>query len=102
VADSVDVVGALIRRVNHACADAQRAVARSEMLVTARRLARDPSSMVRRCAWCGRMQLGHDWISADEAPAFLGSELDHRTSHGICERCIRKLEQDGASLPVKR
>jgi len=27
--------------------------------------------------------------------------LDDRTTHGICEQCIRKLERDGASRLVE-
>jgi hypothetical protein len=48
------------------------------------------------------MLVGRGWIPPDEIPNFVGHALDARTTHGICERCMHRLEQDGASRPLRR
>jgi hypothetical protein len=97
-----DLVGSLLRRVTRARTEAEKAVARSEVLAAARVAVREPRRMVKRCAWCGRLALGRGWVPADEVPAFVGTLLDERTTHGICEHCLRRLERDGASKPLRR
>jgi hypothetical protein len=50
--------------------------------------------MLRRCAWCGRFDLGEQWVPAEEAPAFVWTLLDRRATHGICESCLGRLERE--------
>lgn len=100
--ESGELVRSLMRRVNRARAEAERAVARSETLTAAMRVIREPGAMLNRCAWCGRVSVGRGWVPADAMPAFVARLLDDRTTHGICERCLRRLERDGASRPLKR
>lgn len=95
-------MSSLMERARRAYRDADTAIARSEVVVSARRLVRDPAAMVKRCAWCGRLLLGRGWVPTEEVPQFVGSALDERTTHGICERCVRRLERDGVSRPLTK
>jgi hypothetical protein len=102
VSDADDVVGFLMRRVGLARAEAEHAVERSAILLTARRALADRTTMVRRCAWCQRLLLAGVWVPEEEVPDFVGHLLDERTSHGICESCIERLQKDGDSRPFGR
>lgn len=95
--ESEDVVGALMARVSRARAAAERTIERSAVLVTARRAVANPHTMVKRCAWCQRLLLAGVWVPEDDIPDFVGRLLDGRTTHGICERCMRDLEESGRS-----
>jgi hypothetical protein len=95
-------MSALAARARRAAAEAERIVARSQVIVAARRVVRDPASMVKRCAWCGRVLIGRGWVPAEDMPDFVIDALEDHTTHGICERCVRRLERDGASRPLKR
>jgi hypothetical protein len=94
-----EVVETLARRVKQAIAAAEEAKAKSETLVAARRVVRDPAMMLRRCAWCGRISLGR-WTVVEEAPPFLPREMHGRTTHGICPDCLCRLERRGETKPV--
>jgi hypothetical protein len=83
------------RRVRAALAEAHRTVARSESLVAARVLVRERRHLAKRCAWCGRMELGAHWTPPEELPAFLRREVRDRISHGICPDCLARLERQG-------
>lgn len=95
-------MGTLMARVRRAHAEAERTVARSAILVTARRAVVDPEAMVKRCAWCRRLLLADVWVPESDIPDFVGRVLDGRTTHGICESCVRELERTGASHVRKR
>jgi hypothetical protein len=94
-----DFIEALTSRARAAIAAAERTVAQSETLAAASRLVTDPSQMVKRCAWCGRLALGR-WTSSEEAPRFLAGRLDGQTTHGICSECLRRLERTGRTRPL--
>jgi hypothetical protein len=87
-----DVVELLLRRLRVAVAESQRLVAWSKMLLFGSDLLKDPARMLRRCAWCGRLNLDEQWVPADEAPAFVWTMLDQRATHGICRNCLDDLE----------
>jgi hypothetical protein len=70
-----ELVHLLGARVRSALARAQAAVAEADLLTTASRLLREPGSMARRCAWCGRIALGREWVPEDDVPKFVRSEL---------------------------
>lgn len=90
---------ALEDRVRQAITAAEMTVVRSEILTAASRLAKDETRMIRRCAWCGCLQLGR-WTPSDEAPAFLSAQMDGRATHGICPACLRRLKRKGESGPL--
>jgi hypothetical protein len=96
-----DVAGHLSERVRAALADAERTVSQSEMLASARRIVRQPDSMVTRCAWCGRLQLGGHWTLVDQAPSFFKDFVDRSVTHGICGDCMRGLESSGKTSPLQ-
>jgi hypothetical protein len=92
-----ELFGALLGRLRDAKARSETLVARSKVLASARALVRDPEKMLRRCAWCGRLQLGGQWVSEEEAPEFVKRLLDDRATHGICRSCLSRLEAEGQS-----
>src|SRR5581483_7178532 len=95
-----ELLGALLSRLRDAKARSETLVARSKVLASARALARDPDGMLRRCAWCGRLRLGGQWIPPDEAPEFVRRLPDERATHGICRSCLEQLEAEGHSRPT--
>lgn len=46
------------------------------------------------CAWCHRVGQGDDWISIEE---FVKKTLNTETTHGICPRCMRKMQHEKSS-----
>lgn len=97
-----DLLTSLASRVRAAIERAHELVADAELVTAASRLVRDPGSLARRCAWCGRLALGRRWVPVDELPAFIRADLDEHVTHGICERCLRRLEESGESRPLER
>jgi hypothetical protein len=52
----------------------------------------------RRCAWCGRIEIGGAWRDEDSVPGFFKARRDPESvSHGICEECLEELRQTGRS-----
>ncbi|MBV8257712.1 MAG: hypothetical protein JO073_07830 [Actinobacteria bacterium] len=97
-----DLEAALRRRLMHraraAVAAAEAAVSRSRVVTAGVRLARQPEGMLRRCAWCGRVTLGEEWVDGDEAERLTsrrGTALP--ASHTICPDCTEQLVQEGKS-----
>ncbi len=89
---------AVVRRARHAIAVAEQAIARARVLQDGRRLARDPATLMRRCAWCGRVTLGGEWVDADEARRVVaGRNGDPEISHTICPDCTDELVREGRS-----
>jgi hypothetical protein len=84
-------------RIRSAVSVAERATRRSQVLIGTRQLVHTPEWMMTRCAWCGRVCLGGVWTDPDETPRFLPTDLDERTTHGICRSCVKDLEAQGLS-----
>ncbi len=83
-------------RVRSALEAAEAAVARSRVLTAGRRLSREPEALLRRCAWCGRVTLGGEWVDADEATQLVaGRSGPVEASHTICPDCTERLVQEG-------
>lgn len=93
-----DLLAVLARRLRLALQESREVVERSHVLTAASRLARSTTVMAKRCAWCGRVDLGLGWRSPDRAPAFLTATLERRATHTICPDCVRRLEETGKSL----
>jgi hypothetical protein len=70
--------------------------------MAARLLVRERRRLVKRCAWCGRIELGDHWTSTTELPALLPREVRDRISHGICPDCLARLEREGQTRSLKR
>jgi hypothetical protein len=89
-------VEALAGRVQEVVAQSAATGARSLVLVDASRYARADDKHVPRCAWCGRIALGGDWIDRAAVPQFMERMLDERVTDGICPGCFSK-QLGGAS-----
>jgi hypothetical protein len=96
-----EFAAALLGRVQHALAEAERAVVRSEVLRTATRLVREPGSMVTRCAWCSNLMLGGRWLAQESVPPFLVDYVEVNGTHGICPGCLEELQVTGHSKPLR-
>jgi hypothetical protein len=84
--------------IAHVC----RAIARSESLLAVRVLGRKHECLAKRCAWCGRLDLGDHWTPPDDVPAFLPRAARNRVTHGICPDCLARLERDGQTHSLQR
>jgi hypothetical protein len=98
---SESLTAALENRARTAAAAAAGATRRAQLLVASRHLVHERQWMLTRCAWCGRLSFGDVWAEPGEAPAFLPSDLDGRTTHGICADCLDGLERSGRSRHVE-
>ncbi len=98
--DQGDLLEGLSARLQDAVAHAQAAVERSEVLAAVSQLARNPAAMARRCAWCGRLELGRSWRVPQYTPPLLLDTLERRATHTICPDCVERLEQSGRSRQV--
>ena len=50
---------------------------------------------LRMCAWCRKIGVQDDWISAD---AYLSRQLTTCTTHSICPECTAKLSRETVEL----
>jgi hypothetical protein len=49
------------------------------------------SAILVRCAWCERVKVGDEWVSAEvQAMRLSRDDIEHH-SHGICPDCFAKL-----------
>jgi hypothetical protein len=85
---------ALLRRARTAVEHAREAVRHSTLLL----LLSDQiqhRGLTSRCAWCGRHQVGDEWITVDRMPRFgtFGAQ-----SHTICPDCVEELRRSGRSV----
>lgn len=92
-----DLFAALAARLQEAIAEARLAVEHSQVVAAASSLGRGPHTMAKRCAWCGRLELGRGWRSPERTPRFLAATLERRSTHSICPDCVRRLEESGQS-----
>jgi hypothetical protein len=49
--------------------------------------------LLRRCAWCGRFDIGGEWLRLDAVGAgqhSITSSLLDRATHGICPQCLER------------
>lgn len=95
--DEGDVFAVLAARLQEAVTRAREAVEESQVLIAASTLARSPAAMAKRCAWCGRLELGRGWRAPEQTPRFLVTTLERRATHTICPDCVRRLEEAGQS-----
>jgi len=52
----------------------------------------------RRCAWCGRVEIGGRWRTEQEVPPHFKARRDPASiTHGICEDCFEELRATGRS-----
>jgi hypothetical protein len=95
--DRPELANALRMRARAAITEAEVTVERAQTLVASRRIVADDEALATRCAWCGRLELGEQWLLPIDAPLFVGAGLHDRTTHGICSDCVARLERSGKS-----
>jgi hypothetical protein len=64
----------------------------SSILVSALRLRRADRLMA-RCAWCGRVNVGAEYLEHDETAELLRWWPPDRVTHSICSDCFDELER---------
>jgi hypothetical protein len=82
----------LLERARAAHADAQRQNEVARLLVRfVRQFREDRSALAVRCAWCGRIKVGDDFIAPEQfLDGDLPERLKQRATHGICPDCLRR------------
>jgi hypothetical protein len=80
-------------RLRKALATSHRLVRESAVVIEASRYARNGEKFVPRCAWCGRIGVGGEWLEPEQVPVFLSGALATRTTHGICPDCFGDAEK---------
>jgi hypothetical protein len=63
-------------------------VRRSAIVVDASQAARDGDSWIPRCASCGKVGVGGEWLRPDAVPGFLRRIVETQMVPGICPDCF--------------
>ena len=50
-----------------------------------------PDSLIIRCAWCDRYEVGGQWLLKADVAAFLRDD-GSTVTHGICPDCVADLQ----------
>jgi hypothetical protein len=96
---------ALVRRALAAREKAeavQKDPRRVQKLARLLREANGGKTLLRHCAWCGRLRVGEEWLDlaadGDESVEIEGLEITdsliRRSSHGICPDCFARVSAD--------
>jgi hypothetical protein len=76
---------------------AQKDPRRVRTLAQLLREANAGKTLLVHCAWCGRLQVGKEWLelAADgEGSPEIASSLIRKSSHGICPDCFARVTAD--------
>ena len=96
-----DLSARLEARVRDATEASRRIIRRSAIVVEASRYVQgeDP---IPRCASCGKVGVGGEWLAPDQVPAFLADAVRSRASAGICPDCFGdgSVQHRGARLTI--
>jgi hypothetical protein len=90
----------LVRRTLAARGRAEAAQRDSRRVRKLAQLLREASAgrtLLLHCAWCGRLQVGEEWLelAADgEGSPEIASSLIRKSSHGICPDCFARVMAD--------
>jgi hypothetical protein len=55
------------------------------------------STMLVHCAWCGRLEVGDEWLELDaigSGQTRIAEQLVRRSTHGICPDCFERVSRD--------
>lgn len=53
------------------------------------------TSLLLHCAWCGRLQVGEEWLDLDDVGSpQIAASLIPNSSHGICPDCFTRVSAD--------
>lgn len=73
--------------------DAARVSSLSRVL----RKARTGSVMLLHCAWCGRLEVGGEWLRLEavgSGQTRIAEELVRQSTHGICPDCFERVSSE--------
>ncbi len=73
---------------------ARAALGRARVLAGGRRPAAEEAALLRRCAWCGRVEHGGEWVEPSEAER---AAREPDVSDTICPACTQRLVREGKS-----
>ena len=71
--------------------------ARVSSLSRSLREARAGETMLVHCAWCGRVEIGDEWLRLEAigtGQARIAEQVVRRSSHGICPECFGRVSRD--------
>jgi hypothetical protein len=69
------------------------------------REARAGKTMLLHCAWCGRLEVGGEWLRLDAigtGQTRIAEQLVHQSTHGICPDCFARVNRDAEAHRVRR
>jgi hypothetical protein len=81
--------------------DAARVATLSRVL----REARAGKTMLLHCAWCGRLEVGDEWLRLDAigtGQTRIAEQLVRQSTHGICPDCFGSVSRDAEAHRVHR
>ena len=74
--------------------------ARVSTLARALREARAGRTMLLHCAWCGRLEVGDEWLRLEAigtGQTRIAEHLVRRSTHGICPDCFGRVSTGAAA-----
>ena len=79
--------------------------ARVSRLARILREARQEEEMLVHCAWCGRLEVGEEWLGLEAigtGQTRIADEFVRRSTHGICPDCFERVSQDAEAHRLER
>lgn len=79
--------------------------ARVSSLARVLREARAGKTMLLHCAWCGRLEVGDEWLRLDaigRGQTRIAEQLVLRSTHGICPDCFGRVSRDSEATRFGR
>ena len=79
--------------------------ARVTELARVLREARGGEKLLLRCAWCGKLQIGDEWLRLEaigSGQMRIAEELVRRSTHGICPECYDRVSREAAAERANR
>jgi hypothetical protein len=61
--------------------------------------------MLLRCAWCGSLEIGDEWLRLDAigtGQTRLTEQLVRQSTHGICPECFERTSNEAEAHRVRR
>jgi hypothetical protein len=78
---------------------------RTRELSSLMRKAHKGEVLLRHCAWCGRLEVGGEWLRLEalgEGQRSIISAVIERSSHGICPDCFAKVSWEADTARAGR
>jgi hypothetical protein len=79
--------------------------ARVSELARVLREVRAGGNLLLRCAWCGKLEIGDEWLFLEaigSGQMRIAEELVRRSTHGICPECYERVSREAAAERTNR